>query len=69
MVATPYPVAMKEGGEDGMVRRYAGGDVGNRDAGFGYVLPRAGHRQKSGFGLNQEVVGLSLLGGTACAVT
>src|ERR1700722_19242109 len=69
MVPTPDFVAMKEGGQNGMICGYASGDVGNRDTRFRHVLPRAGHREKSGFGLNQEVVRPSLPCGTACAVT
>ena len=50
--------ALDQRGEDGAVGVHAGGDVGDRAAGLGRLLGRAGDRQEAGLALDQQVVGL-----------
>ena len=50
-------LAVHERGQDVGVRVHAGSNVGHRVAGLGGCLGRAGDRHKTGFALNQQVVG------------
>ena len=58
--AQPLPVRPRcdQRGEDVAVGVHAGGDVGDRAAGLGRLVGRAGDRQEAGLALDQQVVGL-----------
>ncbi len=68
----PSPVRSRSsrGREDAAVGVHAGGDIGDRTAGLGHLVRpgAAGHRKEAALALDQQVVGLLLLVGTAFAV-
>ena len=57
MLTASRLLSMHERRQDIGIGIHTGGDVGDRRAGFGGLLLRAGDRNETGFALDQQVVG------------
>ena len=69
VAALPGLAALQQRRQDAGVGVHAGGDVGDRAAGLGRRLGRAGDRQETGLALDQQVVGLLVAVGAVVAIT